>query len=125
MMTLTLNPQTVQILIDIIESIVDELRVEIRHTDNVGYKDMLKRQRELLAALRVKLCESHCLISLDSQDVQTLIEIIENILDELRVEIRHTDSIGYKDKLKHQRQMLAALRVKLLGSQFQLMALAR
>ena len=57
MITLTLDPQSAQTLIDVIDSYLNDLRVEIRHSDNYGYKELLLHQRESLEAMRLKLNE--------------------------------------------------------------------
>jgi hypothetical protein len=47
MITLDFTPEEVQILHDMIESCIADLRMEIRETDRLAYKEMLKN-RELI-----------------------------------------------------------------------------
>ncbi len=47
MITLDFTPEEVQILHDMIESCITDLRMEIRETDRLAYKEMLKN-RELI-----------------------------------------------------------------------------
>lgn len=55
MITITLNHQAAQILTDVIECYLEDLRMEIRHTDDHSFKAMLKQRRELLEAVQINL----------------------------------------------------------------------
>ena len=51
MVHIDLRDEDVQLLKDLVETSLSELRDEIRSTDNPGYKDMLKQCREALIKL--------------------------------------------------------------------------
>lgn len=46
-----LKEEDVQLLRDLVEASLSDLRDEIHSTDNAGYKDMLKQRREALIKL--------------------------------------------------------------------------
>jgi hypothetical protein len=48
MITLDFTPEEVQILSDMIESCITDLRMEIRETDRLAYKEMLKNREQIL-----------------------------------------------------------------------------
>ena len=52
-------------------------------------------------------------LEINPQEQRTLERILQRYLSELRNEIDHTDSREYRDGLKHEAEMLAALRAKL------------
>lgn len=119
MITLTIDSHLVQTLIDIIKVHIDDLQVEIRHTSNSAYKEMFKCQRAPLEELLEQLNQSHPSnrINIAPQTAEILIHIIDNNVDDLRVEIRHTDNIYYKEMLKQKRDMIKGLRVQFSQSQ--------
>ncbi len=52
-------------------------------------------------------------IELSDSEIEILADIIEQSYDELRIEIRHTDSHDYKEKLKQKERVLELLLQKL------------
>lgn len=59
-------------------------------------------------------------LSFDTQAVQTLVDVLDGCMSDLREEIHQTHDAGYKDVLKHRRESLRALREKLNESLLQL-----
>ncbi len=51
MITIKLNDEEAAILHGIIESFIDETRMEIRHTDNRQYREILVKEEELVKRL--------------------------------------------------------------------------
>lgn len=58
MVNLNLTHQEVVILIQMVDDCIGDLHEEIRRTDNIGYKDMLKDRKEVLGKLRFALQQS-------------------------------------------------------------------
>ena len=52
-------------------------------------------------------------VALDSQQAQTLRELLTNALEELRTEIVHTDTRDYRDMLARREQIVEQLLSKL------------
>ncbi len=52
MVQLEITEDERQILLQVLESCVSDLRVEIAGTDNINYKDMLKRRKEIMLKLQ-------------------------------------------------------------------------
>lgn len=48
MITLNLNRQEKMILIEVLESYLSDLRMEIAHTDRLEFREMLRRRKALL-----------------------------------------------------------------------------
>lgn len=48
MVQLELNENERMILLNLLDSCISDLRVEIAGTDNINYKDMLKQRKEIL-----------------------------------------------------------------------------
>jgi hypothetical protein len=57
MIKLDLTNDDVQILIDLLETAVSELRMEIMQTDNRDYRKMLQQREALLKQLHVDLAD--------------------------------------------------------------------
>jgi hypothetical protein len=57
MIKLDLSNDDVQILIDLLETAVSELRMEIMQTDNREYRKMLQQREAILKRLHVELAE--------------------------------------------------------------------
>lgn len=55
MIQLQLKEDERLILLQLLESCVSDLRVEIAGTDNINYKDMLKQRKEVLIKLQQAL----------------------------------------------------------------------
>jgi len=61
MIQLNLTVDEIQLLSNLIDTCLQDLRVEIQATDNMGYKDMLKQRKGLLLKLESSLKESQTL----------------------------------------------------------------
>ena len=59
MSTLKLSPNEHQLLQDIIESAISDLRVEIVSTDRIDYKEALKERKRLMMNLLEKLQQTN------------------------------------------------------------------
>ena len=57
MIQLKLDKEEIHLLADLIESCLSDLRVEIHSTDNLGYKEMLKKRKEIVIKLQQALEE--------------------------------------------------------------------
>lgn len=62
MIQLNLTVDEIQLLSNLIDTCLQDLRVEIQATDNMGYKDMLKQRKGLLLKLESSLKESQTLL---------------------------------------------------------------
>ncbi|RMG67363.1 MAG: hypothetical protein D6715_04930 [Calditrichaeota bacterium] len=54
-MTLELNEQERTVLIEVLESYLSELRMEIANTDRLAYREQLKQRKQVLLAILEKL----------------------------------------------------------------------
>jgi len=61
MIQLNLTVDEIQLLSNLIDTCLQDLRVEIQATDNMGFKDMLKQRKGLLLKLESSLKESQTL----------------------------------------------------------------
>jgi len=52
MVQLEITEDERQILLQVLESCISDLRVEIAGTDNINYKDMLKQRKEIMLKLQ-------------------------------------------------------------------------
>ena len=59
MFTCNLSPEEAQIIIDILDQVLDDLRGEIRHTDNIEYKMRLEQREIVLRKVISELNKSH------------------------------------------------------------------
>ncbi|MCL4272928.1 MAG: hypothetical protein QY328_18290 [Anaerolineales bacterium] len=55
MPTLQLTPEELQLLKDVLENDLSDLRMEITHTDGSDFKDSLKQRKHLMADILEKL----------------------------------------------------------------------
>lgn len=55
MPTLQLTPEELQLLKDVLENDLSDLRMEITHTDRSDFKDSLKQRKHLMADILEKL----------------------------------------------------------------------
>lgn len=55
MVHLEINEEERSILLQLLDSCISDLRVEISNTDNMNYKDMLKHRKETLIKLQTAL----------------------------------------------------------------------
>lgn len=55
MPTLQLTPDELQLLKDMLENDLSDLRMEITHTDRSDFKDSLKQRKQLMADILEKL----------------------------------------------------------------------
>lgn len=62
MIQLNLTVDEIQLLSNLIDTCLQDLRVEIQATDNMGYKDMLKQRKGLLLKLESSLKDSQTLL---------------------------------------------------------------
>lgn len=51
MVRLELSPEQYQLLVELLESCLSDLRMEIVDTDQIDYKDMLKDRKDILLSL--------------------------------------------------------------------------
>lgn len=51
MVRLELSPEQYQLLVELLESCLSDLRMEIVDTDQIDYKDMLKDRKNILLSL--------------------------------------------------------------------------
>ncbi|HQN43089.1 MAG TPA: hypothetical protein PLA25_03065 [Anaerolineaceae bacterium] len=51
MVRLELSPEQYQLLVELLESCLSDLRMEIVDTDRIDYKDMLKDRKDILLSL--------------------------------------------------------------------------
>ena len=51
MVRLILSPEQHQLLVELLESCLSDLRMEIVDTDRIDYKDMLKDRKDILLSL--------------------------------------------------------------------------
>lgn len=51
MVRLELSPEQYQLLVELLESCLSDLRMEIVDTDRIDYKDMLKDRKNILLSL--------------------------------------------------------------------------
>ncbi|HNR45904.1 MAG TPA: hypothetical protein PKO03_02480 [Anaerolineaceae bacterium] len=51
MVRLELSPEQYQLLVELLESCLSDLRMEIVDTDRIDYKDMLKDRKDVLLSL--------------------------------------------------------------------------
>lgn len=58
MIQLNLTTDEVQLLGNLLDSCLEDLRVEIQATDNMGYKEMLRQRKSILLKLGASLQES-------------------------------------------------------------------
>lgn len=61
MIQLNLTTDEIDLLSNLLDSCLQDLRVEIQATDNMGYKDMLKQRKGILLKLEASLKESQAL----------------------------------------------------------------
>ncbi len=61
MIQLNLTTDEIDLLGNLLDSCLQDLRVEIQATDNIGYKDMLKQRKGILIKLESSLKESQTL----------------------------------------------------------------
>jgi hypothetical protein len=57
-------------------------------------------------------------LSLSHQEAQLVSQLFQQALEELRVEVRHTDRLDYKEELKEQERMLQGLIIKVERSRY-------
>lgn len=57
MLQINLSEDETLVLKDLIETCLSDLRVEIHSTDNLGYKEMLKKRKEIVIKLQQALME--------------------------------------------------------------------
>lgn len=55
-------------------------------------------------------------LNLSPEEQQSLIDLLENDIGELRAEIRKTDNSGYKDMLNHKKEIMVRLLEELYQS---------
>jgi len=58
MVTLQLTPEQAQVLAQMLEACISDMRMEISQTDNIGYKKMLKERKALLEQILQSLREN-------------------------------------------------------------------
>lgn len=58
MIQLNLSTDEIQLLNNLVDSCMEDLRVEIHATDNMGYKEMLRERKGILMKLEAALKES-------------------------------------------------------------------
>ncbi len=58
MVQIELTQNEIQVLTDLLENCISDLRVEISNTDNIGYKDMLHDRKMTLMKLLTALQKS-------------------------------------------------------------------
>ena len=58
MIQLNLSTDEIQLLNNLVDSCMEDLRVEIHATDNMGYKEMLRERKGILMKLEAALRES-------------------------------------------------------------------
>lgn len=58
MIQLNLTNDEILLLKDLVETCLSDLRVEIHSTDNLDYKEMLKKRKEIVIKLQQALTES-------------------------------------------------------------------
>ncbi|MHB0922459.1 MAG: hypothetical protein ACYC6H_07655 [Bellilinea sp.] len=58
MIQLNLSTDEIQLLNNLVDSCMEDLRVEIHATDNMGYKEMLRERKGILMKLEAVLKES-------------------------------------------------------------------
>jgi len=61
MIQLNLTTDEIDLIGNLLDSCLQDLRVEIQATDNIGYKDMLKQRKGILIKLESSLKESQTL----------------------------------------------------------------
>ncbi len=62
MIQLNLTADEMDLLSNLLDSCLQDLRVEIQATDNIGYKDMLKQRKGILLKLEESLKEGQSLL---------------------------------------------------------------
>lgn len=55
MVKINLSAEEIQVLRNLIDTCLEDLWVEIQATDNMGYKDMLRKRKEILTKLLAEL----------------------------------------------------------------------
>ncbi len=55
---------------------------------------------------------THFTLDLTEVEQQELVKLLEETLDDLRVEIRHTDARAYREDLVHEEEVLRSLMAK-------------
>lgn len=55
MVQINLSAEEIQVLRSLIDTCLEDLWVEIQATDNMGYKDMLRKRKEILTKLLAEL----------------------------------------------------------------------
>lgn len=58
MIQINFTSEEVQVLRSLVETCLDDLWVEIQATDNMGYKDMLRKRKEILTKLLAELSKT-------------------------------------------------------------------
>lgn len=58
MIQLNLSADEIQLLSNLVDSCLQDLREEIQATDNMGYKEMLRQRKSILVKLEASLRES-------------------------------------------------------------------
>lgn len=55
MIVLSMHPEEIQTLLNLIDTQISDLYVEIRHTDNAEYKQILKHREKILKRISDRL----------------------------------------------------------------------
>jgi hypothetical protein len=58
MITLNIDTEEADILIELLDACISDMRVEIHSTENLDYKEMLKRKKEILIKLQTAIQDS-------------------------------------------------------------------
>ncbi len=56
--------------------------------------------------------QAHFTLDLNEIEQQELVKLLEETLDDLRIEIRHTDARAYREDLSHEEVVLRGLMAK-------------
>lgn len=103
-MQVHLTPQEKRTLLALVENRLLEYYTEIRHTRTYEYKELLKRNKRELEAVRNLLKKARSpRLELNDAISSRLIEVLQCLLHELPGEIRHTDRRHVRESLKDER----------------------
>ncbi|MDQ7052630.1 MAG: hypothetical protein Q9P14_06990 [candidate division KSB1 bacterium] len=113
-MKVSLTQKEYEALMPLIEQRVAQYFVQIRHAVLSPFKDDLRKKKIRLIAIRELLKNAPGTeIEFNEEQVQTLTELLHEILHELPGEIRHSQSVEWRTGLKEEKAKINNLLKKL------------
>ncbi len=113
-MKVSLTQKEYEVLMPLIEQRIAEYFVQIRHAVLSPFKNDLRKNKIRLIAIRELLKNAPGTeIEFNEEQVQTLAELLHEILHELPGEIRHSQSVDWRTSLKEEKAQISNLLKKL------------